>query len=135
MNTVLHSLDAHYASVSDGEIEALWRSTVVDDANVDLVVVRQLVLRAFEVIEMACAERGALLGFGEHDCARASDEAALKLLARLRRDRHVANVRALAHALALEVLGDTLRSRTPNPLRFAPPRPQLRLVTEGGDHR
>jgi hypothetical protein len=135
MNTVLHSLDAHYASLSDGEIEALWRGTVAGDANVDLVIVRQVVLRAFEVIEMTCAERGTLLGLGEHDCARASDEAALKLLARLRRDRRVANVRALAHALALEVLADTLRSRTPTPLRFASTPPQLRLVTEGRDHR
>jgi hypothetical protein len=128
-------LDAHYASLSDGEIETLWRSTVVGDANVDLVVVRQLVLRAFEVIELTCAERAVLVGLGEHDRARASDEAALKLLARLRRDRRVASVRALAHAFALEVLADPLRSRTPTRLRFASTRPQLRLVTEGGDDR
>lgn len=135
MNTLLHQLDAQYASLSDAEIEALWRSRVLGDANVDLVVVRQLVLRALEVIEGTCVDRGVLLGLSEHDRARASDEAALKLLARLRRDRRVANVRALAHAFALGVVTDPLRSRTPTQPRFASSRPHLRLVTEGGDDR
>jgi hypothetical protein len=133
VNRLLHQLDAEYASLADSEIEAHWRGPVLGDANVDLAVLRQLVLRSLDVIELSCAEQGLLLGLAERDRERASDEVALKLLARLRRDRRVANVRALAHALATEVITDPQRARTPTPPRLASTRPSLRVITRGGE--
>lgn len=135
MNTLLHHVDAEYALFSDSEIEARWRGPVHGDAIADLAVLRQLVLRALDVIELTCVEHGLRLGLCAHDRERASDEVALKLFARLRADRRVANVRALAHAFAAEVIADPLRARTPTQLRLASSRPRLRLITQGGEDR
>jgi hypothetical protein len=55
---------------------------------------------------------------------------------RLRRDRRVRNVRALAHQIALHVARDPLRRREPAATLFVLARPCLRLVgKESGDER
>src|SRR5437588_3678645 len=102
MRTQLHRLDVRYAAMADAEVEALWHASAPGEHEVALV--RQLVLRALDVIELTCAEAGRLQRLSEVEIERASDEVALRLFARLHADRRVKSVRALAHALAIEVI-------------------------------
>ena len=76
-----YRLDVTYASLSDNEIEAIWRNRSQGDSAVDQAILRQLVLRALDVIEPMCSEEGGGLGLLEHDLERASNEIALKLFA------------------------------------------------------
>ena len=126
MSIRLHQLDIHYAALSDAEIEELWRTS--ERGERDVALVRQLVLRALEVIHVSCAEEGKAAGLREDDVARACDEVALKLFARLRRDRSIKSVRALAYALAREVVADPERQRSPAELRLSERRPRLTLI-------
>lgn len=122
----LHRLDIHYAALSDVEIEELWRTSTPGER--DLALVRQLVLRALEVIHLTCADEGNVAGLTRGDIERACDEVALRLFARLRRDRSIKSIRALAHALAREVVADPERRRSPVELRLSERRPRLTLI-------
>lgn len=126
MSTRLHRLDMRYAAMTDAEIEALWRISA--PGEYELALVRQLVLRALDVIELTCADAGRLHGFSAPEIARASDETAARLFARLRANHASKNIRALARTLALEVSADPERQRSPLQLRFQEQRPRLRLV-------
>ena len=106
-----HQLDVDYALLTDAEVETSWRRPDLGSEEMDAAALRQLVLRALPVIEATTAKDGVRLGFSSEERERARDEVALKLYARLRRDRRVPNVRALAHALTLEVVRDRLRRR------------------------
>jgi hypothetical protein len=130
MRTQLHRLDVRYAAMADAEVEALWRASAPGEHEIALV--RQLVLRALDVIELTCAEAGRLQGLTEVEIKRASDEVALKLFSRLHADRRVKSVRALAHALAIEVITDTERRRFLTELRFFERRPRLTLIRGKG---
>ncbi len=126
MSIRLHQLDIHYAALSDDEIEQLWRTSTAGDH--DVAVVRQLVLRALEVIHVTCAEAGKAAGLTQDDVVRACDEVAVRLFARLGRDRSIKSVRAVAHALALEVVADRERRRSPTEPRLIERRPRLTLI-------
>ena len=126
MSTGLYRLDLRYAALSDGEIEELWRAAAPGEREVTLV--RQLVLRALEVIEFTCAEEGTAAGFTQCEIDRASDEVALRLFARLQADPQVKSVRALAHALAREVIADPQRRRSQTDVRLSERRPRLILI-------
>ncbi len=126
MSIRVHQLDLHYAALSDAEIEELWRTSTAGER--DVAVVRQLVLRALEVIHVTCAEVGKAAGLTQEDLARACDEVALRLFARLGRDRSIKSVRALAHALAREVVADPERRRSPAEVRLSERRPRLTLI-------
>lgn len=128
MNSRIHRLDISYAVISDQEIEVIWRSPDHGDRELDAAILRQLVLRALPVIEATLLDEGARLAFATGDVERACDEVAIRLYARLRRDRRVRNVRALAHQMAREVAQDPLRRREPAMTLFVPCRPRLRLV-------
>jgi hypothetical protein len=128
MNSRIHRLDVGYAAFSDLEIEAIWRSPDHGDREVDAAILRQLVLRALPVIEATILDEGARLAFAAGDIERACDEVVIRLYARLRRDRKVRSVRALAHQMALEVARDPLRRRDPDVTLFVLARPRLRLV-------
>jgi DNA-directed RNA polymerase specialized sigma24 family protein len=136
MKSRVHLLDLDYAALSDGEIEVIWRSPDDTKREVDAAVLRQLVLRALPVIEAMTLDEGARLAFTAGDAERAVDEVAVRLYVRLRRDRTVRNVRALAHQIALEVVRDPLRRREPVATLFVLARPRLRLVgRERGNER
>lgn len=126
MSTRLYRLDLRFAALSDGEIEELWRATAPGEREIALV--RQLVLRALEVIELTCAEQGKAAGFSPREIECARDEAAVRLFARLRADRQTKNVRALAHALAREVIADPERRRPQPTMRLSEPRARLTLI-------
>lgn len=128
MNSRAHRLDLDYAAFSDQEIEVIWRSPYHGKCELDAAILRQLVLRALPVIEATILDEGARLGFAAGDVERACDEVVIRLYARLRRDRRVRNVRALAHQLALEVARDPLRRREPAATLLVLARPRLRLV-------
>lgn len=125
MSMRLHRLDLRYAAMSDDEIEQLWRAA---QGGTKVALVRQLVLRSVDVIEATCQEAGEGRGFSGVEVERASDETVLRLFARLYANPRVKSVRALAHALAREVVADSDRSRSPLELRLAARRPRLRLV-------
>jgi hypothetical protein len=127
MNKRVHRLDVGYAIFSDEEIEVMWRSPDHGDRELDAAILRQLVLRALPVIEATVVDEGARLAFAASDVERACDEVAIRLYARLRRDRRVRSVRALAHQMALEVTSDPLRLREPA-VTLSLARPRLRLV-------
>lgn len=127
MKSRVHLLDLDYAAFSDQEIEVIWRSPDHGKRELDAAILRQLVFRALPVIEATILDEGARLGFVAGDVERACDEVVIRLYARLRRDRRVRNVRALAHQMALEVARDPLRQRKPAAL-FVLARPRLRLV-------
>lgn len=131
MKLLFHSLDAEYAAIPDGQIEALWRYAVGHDPEAREPLLRQLVLRAAEVIDETCRREGTAAGLGHTDIERAYAEAALRLMSRLRVDPGVRDVRALAHRLACEVVADPDRRRTPAMTRFASMRPRLRVVRGG----
>lgn len=136
MNSRIHRLDVGYAVFSDQEIEVIWRSAAHGDRELDAAILRQLVLRALPVIEATILDEGARLGFSAGDVERAVDEVAVRLYVRLRRDRRVRNVRALAHQIALGVARDSLRRREPAATLFVLARARLRLVgKERGDER
>ena len=136
MNSRIHRLDVGYAVFSDQEIEVIWRSAADGDRELDGAILRQLVLRALPVIEATILDEGTRLGFSAGDVERAVDEVAVRLYVRLRRDRRVRNVRALAHQIALHVARDPLRRREPAATLFVLARPCLRLVgKERGDER
>jgi hypothetical protein len=124
----VHLLDLDYAALSDQEIEAIWRRPDHGSRELDAAILRQLVLRALPVIEATILDEGARLGFRADDFERASDEVVIRLYTRLRRDRRVRSVRALAHQIALEVARDPLRRREPAVTLFVLARPRLRLV-------
>jgi len=126
MRMRLHRLDVRYAAMTDAEVEALWRASAPGEREVALV--RQVVLRALDVIELTCAEAGRLDGFSDGEIERAGDEAAVRLFARLHTNQRVKNTRALACKLALEVIADTDRRRFPVELRFLERRPRLTLI-------
>ena len=126
MSTRLYRLDVVYAALSDGEIEELWRASARGER--ELALVRQLVLRALDVIELTCAEEGTAAGFSQPAIERASDEVALRLYARLQADRQVKNVRALAHALAQEVIADPERRLSHSGVRLSERRPRFTLI-------
>ncbi len=126
MSMRLYRLDIRYAALSDAEIEELWRSSAPGELEVALV--RQLVLRAVDVIEVTCVEEGKAAGLTQDDIERACDEVALRLFARLHRDRSVKSVRAVAHALAREVIADPERRRSLVELRLSDRRPRLTLI-------
>jgi hypothetical protein len=126
VRTQFHRLDVRYASMPDAEVEALWRASTPGEREVALV--RQLVLRALDVIELTCAEAGRLQRLTEAEIERASDEVALRLFTRLHADRRVKSVRALAHTLAIEVITDTERRRFLTEPRFVERRPRLTLI-------
>lgn len=126
MSMDLYRLDLHLAALSDGEIEELWRATT--PGGREIAVVRQLVLRALEVIELTCAEEGKTASFSPREIECASDEVALRLFARLRADQQVKNVRALAHALAREVIADPERRRSHPNVRLGERPPRLTLI-------
>src|SRR5437879_6494275 len=128
MKSRVHLLDLDYAALSDQEIEVIWRSPDHGNREVDAAVLRQLVLRALPVIEATTFDEGARRTFSTDDLERACDEAVIRLYARLRRDRRVRNVRALAHQIAVEVARDPLRRRESAVTLFALARPRLRLV-------
>ena len=128
MKSRVHLLDLDYAALSDREIEVIWRSPDDGKREVDAAVLRQLVLRALPVIEATLLDEGVRLSFSADDLERACDEVAICLYARLRRDRRVRNVRALAHQIAVEVARDPLRRREPADTLFLLARPRLRLV-------
>jgi DNA-directed RNA polymerase specialized sigma24 family protein len=128
MKSRIHLLDLDYAALSDQEIEVIWRSPDHGNCEVDAAVLRQLVLRALPVIEATTFDEGAPRTFSADDLERACDEAVIRLYARLRRDRRVRNVRALAHQIAVEVARDPLRRQEPAVTLFALARPRLRLV-------
>src|SRR4051812_11404501 len=131
MKSRVHLLDLDYAALSDQEIEVIWRGPDHGNREVDAAVLRQLVLRAPPVIEATTFDEGARRTFTADDLERACDEVVIRLYARLRRDRRVRNVRALAHQIALEVARDPLRRREPAVTLFALVRPRLRLVERG----
>jgi hypothetical protein len=126
MSTRLYRLDLRYAALSDGEIEELWRATAPGEREVALV--RQLVLRALEVIEFTCADEGTAAAFTQCEIDRASDEVAVKLFARLNSDTQVKSVRALAHAMAREVIADPQRRRSQTGGGPIVRRPRLTLI-------
>jgi hypothetical protein len=126
MSTRLYRLDLRLAAHSDGEIEELWRTAAPGEHEIALA--RQLVLRALEVIELTCAEEGKAASFSPREIECASDEVALRLFARLRADLQVKNVRALAHALAREVIADLERRRLQPDVRLSERRPRLTLI-------
>lgn len=126
MSMRLYRLDIRLAALSDAEIEELWRSSTPGEREVALA--RQLVLRAVEVIALTCAEEGKAAGLTQGDIERACDEVALRLFARLHRDRGVKSVRALAHALAREVIADPERRRPSPPPRLSERRTRLTLI-------
>lgn len=128
MKSRVHLLDLDYAALSDREIEVIWRSPDHGKREVDAAVLRQLVLRALPVIEATTLDEGARLAFSADDLERACDEVVIRLYARLRRDRRVRNVRALAHQIAVDVARDPLRRREPTVTVFVLARPHLRLV-------
>lgn len=128
MNSRIHRLDVDYAVFSDQEIQEIWRSPDHGDPELEAASLRQLVLRALPVIEATILDEGARLTFAAGDVERACDEVAIRLYAKLRRDRRVRNVRALAHQIALEVARDPLRRREPAVTLFVLARPRLRLV-------
>ena len=126
MSTHLHRLDVRYAALPEAQIEELWRAS--QPGQHDLALVRQLVLRALDVIEGACGRYGKAAGFSQDEIERARDEVAIKLFVRLHRDRSIRNVRAFAHALAREVVADPGRRRSPARFRPREHRPRLTLV-------
>jgi hypothetical protein len=130
----IHSLDAEYASLPDADIEALWRHAVAHDPDAREPLIRQLVLRAAQVIDQTCRREGAAAGFGETEIKRAYDESAIRLMSRLRIDAGIRDVRAVAHELACEVVADPARRRAPAAIRFGAKRPALRVV-RGGESR
>lgn len=134
MRNPLHTLDAHYAALSNEQVEALWRHAIEHDRDAREPLLRQLVLRASLVIDDACRREGDELGFTTSDVARACDETAQRLMSRLRVDPSVHSIRALAHQLACEVVRDPDRRRSPTVPRLSRPRPRLRLI-EGGEAR
>jgi hypothetical protein len=128
MKNRAHLLDLDYAALSDREIEVIWRRPDHRSRELDAAVLRQLVLRALPVIEATLRDEGARLAFSGDDFERACDEVVIRLYARVRHDRRVRNVRALAHQMALEVARDPLRQREPDATFFVLARPRLRLV-------
>lgn len=128
MKSRVHLLDLDYAALSDREIEVIWRSPDDGKREVDAAVLRQLVLRALPVIEATTLDEGVRLSFSGDDLERACDEVVIRLYARLRRDRRVRNVRALAHQMALDVMRDPLRRRETAVTLLVLGRPRLRLV-------
>jgi hypothetical protein len=131
MDAFFHSLDAEYAALPDAQIEAFWRHAVAHDPEAREPLIRQLVLRAAQVIDETCRREGAAAGFGRADIERAYDETALRLMSRLRVDVAIRDVRAVAHQLACEVVADPARRRAPATIRFGSKRPVLRVVREG----
>ena len=131
MKTLFHDLDAEYAALPDVQIEALWRYAVAHDPDAREPLLRQLVLRACEVIDQTCRSEGAAASFSDADIERAYAEATLRLMSRLRVRTDVRNIRALAHQLACEVVADPDRRRSPTVVRFAPKRAQLRVLPGG----
>jgi hypothetical protein len=123
-----HRLDVDYALLTDAEVETIWRHPDHGSEEIDAAALRQLVLRALPVIEVTAAKDGVWPGFSSEERERARDEVALRLYARLRRDRRVRSVRAVAHALTREVLSDPLRRREPLSRLFVPLPPRLRLI-------
>ncbi|HEX8745061.1 MAG TPA: hypothetical protein VF712_18190 [Thermoleophilaceae bacterium] len=129
MTKLLHDFDAEYGALPDFEVEAMWRHAVLHDPDAREPLLRQLVLRAAAVIDETVRREGAAAGFTERDVRNAFDEAAQRLMSRLRVDVGVRDVRAVAHQLAREVVADPDRRRAPARSRFAPPpRPRLHLV-------
>jgi hypothetical protein len=123
-----HRLDIDYSFLTDAEVEKIWRHPDHSSEDIDAATLRQLVLRTLPVIEATTAEEGVQLGFSAEEGERARDEVALKLYARLRSDRRVPSVRALAHALTRDVVRDQLRHRHLPTSLFAPTPPRLRLI-------
>ena len=131
MSELLHTFDAAYGLLPDAQIEAMWRHAVLHDPDAREPLLRQLVLRAAAVIDDTVRRQGAAHDFNRTDDKNAFDETAQRLMSRLRVDTKVKDIRALAHALACEVVNDPDRRRAPSSPRFASPlRPQLRLVLE-----
>lgn len=129
MTKLLHDFDAEYSALPDYEVEAMWRHAVLHDPDAREPLLRQLVLRAATVIDETVQREGAALGFNELDVKNAFDEAAQRLMSRLRVDIDIRDVRAVAHQLACEVVADPDRRRAPARPRFAaPPRPRLHLL-------
>ena len=130
MTQLLHDFDAEYGRLPDRQIEAMWRHAVLHDPDAREPLLRQLVLRAATVIDETVQREGTAAGFNELDFRHAFDEAAQRVMSRLRVDTKVRDIRALAHQLASDVVADPDRRRAPEQPRFAPPaRPQLRLVS------
>jgi hypothetical protein len=132
MRGALHKFDAEYGVMPDAQIEALWRHAARHDPDAREPLLRQMVLRAATVIDKTVRREGGAAGFDATELQRAFDEAAIRLMSRLRGDAGIHDFRAVAHQLACEVVADPERRRSPARPRFArPPRPRLRVIDGG----
>lgn len=131
MNDPLHKLDAHYASLDELTLMALFENaTREDDADTLEPLVRQLVLRAVPVVERTVREFGEPRGLSPSDIRLIEDEALTKLVLRLGRGLPLPSIRALAYEIARGCAEDPGRRPAPSPKAW-PVRPVLHAVDGG----
>jgi hypothetical protein len=131
MNDPLHKLDAHYASLDELTLMALFENaTREDDADALEPLVRQLVLRAVPVVERTVREFGEPRGLSPYDLRLIEDEALTKLVLRLGRGLPLPSIRALAYEIARGCAEDPERRPMPGP-KVWPVRPVLHAVDGG----
>jgi hypothetical protein len=118
--------------LDDLSLEELRMQTAVGrDGNLELVI-RELVLRAVRVIESVCRTRGEDRGLTREQILRATDDASVRLLLRLKR----ADRQGAITAVAAEIAAACVDAQTPaesTPPRLASRRPQLKVAEQLGD--
>ena len=128
MNDPLHKLDAHYASLDELALVALFEEATRErEADVLEPGVRQLVLRAVPVVERTVREFGEPRGLQPSDLRLVEEEALTKLVLRLQRRLPLPSIRVLAYEIARACAEDPERRAAPAS-KAGLARPTLRAV-------
>jgi hypothetical protein len=124
--------DEHaFQRLDDAQLEVVRVEMIADgDERLELVI-RVLVLRAVPAIERVCRKRGGDRGLSGAQIQKAIDDAAVRMLLRLKRPDRQSTVTAIAAELATACVD----AQEPQPAatpRLASRRPELRVAEELG---